>query len=109
MEGASNLVGLDLHLTHERMRELFRALEEKKRILQLLDRFLEHPAGELSVQVGLGDVHPSMQELSLIGLSVKLPGGLYAQVAVLGPVRMNYSKVMSAVLHMGEAFQSIPA
>ena len=109
MEGASNLVGLDLHLTQERMRELFRALEEKKRILQLLDRFLEHPAGELSVQVGLGDVHPSMQELSLIGLSVQLPGGLYAQVAVLGPMRMNYSRVMSAVLHMGEAFQSVPA
>jgi heat-inducible transcriptional repressor len=109
MEGASNLVGLDLHLTREKMRELFRALEEKKRILQLLDRFLEHPAGDLSVHVGLGDVHPSMQELSLIGLSFQLPGGLYAQVAVLGPMRMNYSKVMSAVLHMGEAFQSIPA
>ncbi len=32
-EGAENLIGLDLHLTRERMRELFRALEEKKRIL----------------------------------------------------------------------------
>ena len=31
MEGASNLVGLDLHLTREKMRELFRTLEEKKR------------------------------------------------------------------------------
>ena len=31
MDGASWLVGLDLHLTRERMRELFRALEEKKR------------------------------------------------------------------------------
>ncbi len=41
MEGASNLVGLDLHLTRERMRDLFRALEEKKRVVELLDRFLE--------------------------------------------------------------------
>ena len=38
-EGVGNLFGLDLHLTRERMRELFRALEEKKRILQLLERF----------------------------------------------------------------------
>ena len=36
MEGASNLVGLDLHLTKEKMRELFRALEEKKRVLELV-------------------------------------------------------------------------
>ncbi len=54
MEGTSNLVGLDLHLTREKLRELFHTLEEKKRILQLLDRFLEQPAGELAVQVGLG-------------------------------------------------------
>ena len=109
LEGASNLVGLDLHLTRERMRELFRALEEKKRILQLLDRFLEQPVGEVMVQVGLGEVHASMRELSLIGVALALNGGFCAKIAVLGPMRMNYEKVISAVLHMGQAFQSIPA
>ena len=73
MEGASNLVGLDLHLTKEKMRELFRTLEEKKRVLELLDRFLENPAGEIGVHVGLGETHPSMGELSLIGLPVRWP------------------------------------
>jgi heat-inducible transcriptional repressor len=105
MEGASNLVGLDLHLTKAKMRELFRALEEKKRVLQLLDRFLEHPAGELAVHVGLSEVHPAMGELSLIGLPVVLPGGISAVVAVLGPMRMNYTRVISAVHHVGKAFQ----
>ena len=56
-EGASNLVGLDLHLTKEKMRELFRALEEKKRVLELVDRFLEQPAGEIGVHVGLAATH----------------------------------------------------
>src|SRR5579863_6338983 len=78
MDGASNLVGLDLHLTKEKMRELFRTLEEKKRILDLLDRFLEQPAGEIGVHVGLGEIHPSMRELSLIGVPVALAGGLSA-------------------------------
>ena len=108
MEGASNLVGIDLRLTRERMRELLRVLEEKKRVLQLLDQFLERPEGEVGVQVGLGDVHPSMRELSLIGVSVALPGGLGAKIAVLGPMRMDYGRVMSAVLHVGQAFQSVP-
>ena len=108
MEGASYLVGFDLHLTQEKLRDLFRTLEEKKRILHLLDRFLEQPSGELSIQVGLADAHPSMQELSLIGITVVMPGGLSAKIAVLGPMRMNYEKAISAVLHMGQAFKSIP-
>jgi heat-inducible transcriptional repressor len=105
-DGAVNLIGLDLHLTRERVRELFRALEEKKRILQLLERFLEQREGELSVQVGLSDVHPSMGELSLIGIRLGLPNGLEAHVAVLGPMRMNYSRALSAVLHVGQAFKT---
>lgn len=107
MEGASNLMGVDLHLTREKTRELFQALEQKKRILLMLERFLEGREGELAVQVGLGDAHPSMSELSLIGLSVMLPGGTHARVAVLGPMRMDYGKVMSAVLHVGQALQTV--
>jgi len=105
-EGAENLIGLDLHLTRERMRELFRALEEKKRVLQLLESFLEQRDGELAIQVGLSEIHPSMSELSLIGIRFGLPNGLEAHVAVLGPMRMNYSRAVSAVLHVGQAFKS---
>ena len=105
MEGASNLVGLDLHLTREKMRELLRALEEKKRIVELIDRFLSEKPDGIGVRVGLSEIHPAMRELSLIGLPVTLDSGLSAVVAVLGPIRMNYGHVMSAVQHVGEAFQ----
>jgi heat-inducible transcriptional repressor len=107
MEGASNLVVLDLHLTKEKLRELFRALEEKKRVLELLDRFLEKPAGEVGVHVGLGEVHPAMRELSMIGVPVRLDTGLSAVIAVLGPMRMDYGRVMSTVRHLGQAFLEV--
>ena len=107
MEGASNLVALDLHLTKEHLRDLMRALEEKKRLIALLDQFLEG-GGEIQVQIGLADVHPAMQDLSLVGLSVAMPGGLDAKLAVLGPMRMDYARVMSAVLHVGQALRSLP-
>jgi heat-inducible transcriptional repressor len=106
-DGAENLIGLDLHLTRERMRELFRTLEEKKRILQLLECFLEQKDGEPAIQVGLGDIHPSMSELSFIGVRFSMPSGLEARVAVLGPMRMNYHRAVSAVLHVGQAFSAI--
>jgi heat-inducible transcriptional repressor len=105
-DGASNLVAVDLHLTKEKMRELFRTLEEKKRILELLDRFLAHPPGELGVHVGLAEIHPVMRELALIGLPVMLGDGLAGVIAVLGPLRMNYGRVMSSVQQVGQAFQN---
>lgn len=104
-DGAENLIGLDVHLTRERMRELFRTLEEKKRVLHLLERFLENRGGEPGIHVGLSDVHPSLSELSLIGVRFDLPNGLEAHVAVLGPMRMNYHRAISAVLHVGRAFK----
>ena len=104
-DGASNLVGIDLQLNREKMRDLFRTLEEKKRLLMLLDQFLETPAGEVAVRVGLGDAHPGMAQLSLIGMNVVLPSGFSAKIAVLGPIRMNYERVIAIVSQVGGAFQ----
>jgi heat-inducible transcriptional repressor len=108
LEGASNLVGLDLHLTKERLRELFRALEEKQRLIELLDQFLDTRSGEVQVRVGLENAHPAMRELSLIGINVPLPGGGETRMAVLGPMSMNYPRVLSAVVQLGRILQSLP-
>jgi heat-inducible transcriptional repressor len=106
MEGASNLLGLDLHLTREKMRELLCALEEKKRLIEMLDRFLEQPPGELEVHVGLEEAHPAMKDLALIGMTVRMASGRPAKVAVLGPMRMHYERVMAAVLQTSRALES---
>jgi heat-inducible transcriptional repressor len=106
MEGASNLLGLDLHLTREKMRELLCALEEKKRLIEMLDRFLEQPPGELEVHVGLERAHPAMKDLALIGMTVRMVSGRPAKVAVLGPMRMHYERVMAAVLQTSRALES---
>jgi heat-inducible transcriptional repressor len=106
MEGASNLLGLDLHLTRETLRELLGALEQKRRLMELLDRFLEQPPGELAVRVGLEEAHPAMKHLVLIGMTIRLASGLPAKVAVLGPMRMNYERVMSAVFETSKALEN---
>jgi len=94
MEGASNLLGLDLHLTREKLR-----------VIDLLDRFLELPPGELEVRVGLEKAHPAMKDLALIGMTVRLASGLPAKVAVLGPMRMRYERVMAAVIQTSRALE----
>jgi len=106
MEGASNLLGLDLHLTRETLRDLLGALEQKRRLMELLDRFLEQPPGQLAVRVGLEEAHPAMKHLVLIGMTIQLASGLPAKVAVLGPMRMNYERVMSAVFETSKALEN---
>jgi len=107
MDGASYLMGLDLHLTRETMRDLFRALEEKKHVVALLDRFLEGSQGQIGVHVGLANAHPAMGSLSLIGITIDLPSGVRTRIAVLGPMRMQYENVMSTVLEIGRAFETV--
>ena len=106
MEGASNLLGLDLHLTREKLRELFHALEEKQRLIELLDRFLESPPGELAIRVGLEEAHPAMKDLALIGMTIRMANGLPAKIAVLGPMRMHYERVMAAVMQTSRALEA---
>jgi heat-inducible transcriptional repressor len=107
MDGASWLVGLDLHITRERMQELFRALEEKKHVVALLDRFLERSPGQIGIHVGLADAHPAMSDLTLIGVTIDLPSGVRTRVAVLGPMRMQYEHVISTVLQIGRTFETL--
>jgi heat-inducible transcriptional repressor len=91
------------------MRELFRALEEKKHVVALLDRFLEPSQGQIGIHVGLEDAHPAMSDLTLIGLTIVLPSGMRTRVAVLGPMRMQYDKVISTVLQIGRTFEILQA
>ncbi len=108
LEGASNLLGLDLHITRERLRELFRALEEKQRLIELLDQLLDAGQFGLQVRIGLTQAHPALRDFALIGMAVEGPGGLQTRLAVLGPMRMNYVRVMTAVVQMRALLEGMP-
>lgn len=108
MEGAANLLGLDLHITRERLRELFHALEEKQRLIELLDQYLDGGESGLQYRIGLGQAHPALRDFALIGIRVEGPGGLETRLAVLGPMRMHYPRVMSAVVQLRSLLKSLP-
>ena len=37
-----------------------------------------------------------------------MPSGVSGKLAVIGPMRMNYERVMSAVVHVGQALGESP-
>ncbi len=80
-----------------RLRELLRALDEKQRMLALLDNVLK--AGEMRVVIGeeLGD--PRVARCAVVAEpvgSAPLRGGL----GVIGPVRMRYDRVIPMVRYV---------
>jgi heat-inducible transcriptional repressor len=77
-----------------RIRALFRALEEKERVLSVLERTLE--AQELRIFIGAesGIVEP---DLAIVAAPYRLGGEVVGALGVIGPTRMDYSRVVPLV------------
>jgi heat-inducible transcriptional repressor len=77
-----------------RIRLLFRALEEKEQLLSVLDRTLE--AQELRIFIGAesGIVEP---DLAIVAAPYRLKGEVVGALGVIGPTRMDYSRVVPLV------------
>jgi heat-inducible transcriptional repressor len=95
IEGQSRLIDLPEYMDVSRLKKLVLALEEREELVGLLDRTLA--AGSVTVYVGseAGDLGGG--ELSLVVAPYIDRGRVAGTVGVLGPTRMDYSKVMPLV------------
>lgn len=100
LEGASHLLGRPELDDPQVLRELLRALEEKERLVRLLTRYIQQSDAATCIRarvvIGL-DTDPPMKDFVLIGAPCTTAEGLAGRVAVLGPPRMQYERVISAV------------
>jgi heat-inducible transcriptional repressor len=87
-------------VTLETLRRLLRMIEEKARLIQLLDDYI---SGD-SVTVVIGSEHhwPDLQRFSLIACRYSDGHGTGA-VGVIGPTRMRYSRAIDAVEGLSRA------
>lgn len=89
----------------DRMRHLLRALEDKQVLIKLLDRTL----GADGIQVFLG-AETSLSPLgdsSVVAMSYGPEERPIGAIAVIGPMRMNYGKVMSVVDFTADMISSL--
>ena len=87
-------------VTLETLRRLLRMIEEKARLIQLLDDYISSD----SVTVVIGSEHhwPDLQRFSLIACRYSDGHGTGA-VGVIGPTRMRYSRAINAVEGLSKA------
>ncbi len=105
VEGAANLLAGPED--RKRLQELLKTLEEKEKVAQLLNAYLDVKQEAVRVVIGLDDTLPSMQNFVLIGAPARSGKDMFGSLAVIGPTRMDYQHTMTAVSYIARLFDKI--
>jgi heat-inducible transcriptional repressor len=98
--------GDDPEHTLTTLRTLLRMIEEKTRLIQLLDDYM-NTAG-LTIVIGSEHTAPDLQHFSLVA-STYFDGHGTGAVGVIGPTRMRYSRAIDAVDTLSRAISRMTA
>jgi heat-inducible transcriptional repressor len=109
--GASQMLENPDFATVDKMRALFKAFEDKYKLLKLLDR----SAAAAGIKVFIGSENPyfEMQGCSMVVSGYKAGANVVGTLGVIGPTRMKYRQVIQVVDYtakllsklLGERFQ----
>lgn len=95
IEGTGSFLDAPEFADVERARALFRALEEKTKLLDLLDRVQR--AKEMQIFIGSESDFSSAGEVSVIASPYGTDNQMLGAVGIIGPTRMNYQRVIPLV------------
>jgi heat-inducible transcriptional repressor len=89
----------------EQMKELFKAFEEKNRLISLLDKCLDEPG--VHVIIGSETPFKNMHECSFVTHTYSYDNRTLGVLGVVGPKRMVYPRVMAIVDHTANIVSKI--
>jgi heat-inducible transcriptional repressor len=95
LEGTSNLLSWPEVATPDRIVSVMRAIEEKSRLLHVLEQSLQ--ADGIQVYIGEEMPVPEMRDMSLVTAPYAKGGQVLGVLGVIGPTRMEYTEVISIV------------
>jgi heat-inducible transcriptional repressor len=84
------------------VRELFRMLEEKGRLLKILNECIaSNTAGTVKIAIGSEMGIPSMRDFTVVTSSYVAKDSTVGFLGIIGPIRMEYDRVISTVGYLG--------
>jgi heat-inducible transcriptional repressor len=95
IEGSAKVADQPEFADHGRLRELLHALEDRSALLDLLERSLAHSG--LTVSIGSENFDARLASLSVVAASYQHGAMPLGSVAIVGPVRMDYERVIPLV------------
>jgi heat-inducible transcriptional repressor len=103
VEGTSQIVGVPEFANQAQLRDLLAAIEEKHRLVTVLNACIEAPEPVL-VQIGVKEISPAGENLALISAAYTRGDGVQGSLGVLGPTRMHYERAVKAVAYVAQLF-----
>jgi heat-inducible transcriptional repressor len=103
VEGAAQIVGTAQFADQSQMRELLEAIEEKHRLVAVLNACIDTPE-PVYVQIGVKEISQAGENLALISAPYTRSDLVQGSLGVLGPTRMHYERAMTAVAYVAELF-----
>lgn len=94
VEGTASLLGEDRGLTRNTMHALLQMIEDKQRLVQLLNEYIDGTG--MTVVIGAEHLEPSLRPFSLVA-STYDDGVVTGTIGVIGPTRMRYSRAIAVV------------
>jgi heat-inducible transcriptional repressor len=94
VDGASSLLDGDQGITLETLQTLILMIEEKQRLVQLLNEYMDGPG--LTVVIGGEHPDPGLRSFSLVASTYEDGSGV-GTIGIIGPTRMRYSRAIAVV------------
>ncbi len=104
IEGTASLLGEAHGLTIETLRTLVQLIEEKQRLVKLLNEYMDGPG--LTVVIGAEHLDPGLRSFSLVASTYE-DGAATGTIGVIGPTRMRYSRAIAVVEGTAEAVSRV--
>ena len=103
VEGTAQIVGAPEFSNQAQLRELLSAIEEKHRLVTVLNACIDSPEPVL-VQIGVKEISQAGDNLALISAAYTRVDGVQGSLGVLGPTRMHYERAINAVAYVAQIF-----
>jgi heat-inducible transcriptional repressor len=105
IDGTSKMIGSPEFSDVERLRDLFQALERKEKLLRLLDKCLKEEG--IHVILGTESDIKEMRDMSIITSTYRISDKSFGVLGVMGPIRMNYSRIIPIVEYTAKTVTDI--
>jgi len=103
VEGTAQIVGAPEFANQAQVRELLAAIEEKHRLVSVLNACIEAPE-PVHVQIGVKEISAAGENLALISAPYMRKDLVQGSLGVLGSTRMPYERAMTAVAYVAQLF-----
>ncbi len=103
VEGTAQIVGTAEFTNQAQLRELLAAIEEKHRLVTVLNACIETPE-PVHVQIGVKEISQAGENLAIISAPYTRNDLVQGSLGVLGPTRMHYERAMTAVAYVAQLF-----